>query len=77
VIAAASIGIAVITIGSGIYSGSSVFASHSFEAGVAGSNIPQNTYVRLDGLTVPPGGVLPIYDASELRFRTLFAQGTL
>jgi hypothetical protein len=53
----------IAAIGGGIYGGS-VFASHSFEAGVAGSNIPQNTHVRLDGLTLPPGGVLPIYDAS-------------
>jgi hypothetical protein len=44
--------------------GSTVFASHSFELGVAGSNIPQNTHIRLDGLTLPPGGVLPLYDAS-------------
>jgi hypothetical protein len=44
--------------------GGSVFASHSFELGVAGTNIPQNTHIRLDGLTLPPGGVLPLYDAS-------------
>jgi hypothetical protein len=44
--------------------GGSVFASHSFELGVTGSNIPQNTHIRLDGLTLPPGGVLPLYDSS-------------
>jgi hypothetical protein len=43
---------------------SSVFASHSFELGVSGSTIPDNTHIRLDGLTLPPGGVLPVYDAS-------------
>lgn len=43
---------------------SSVFASHSFEVGVSGSTIPDNTHIRLDGLTLPPGGVLPVYDAS-------------
>ncbi len=44
--------------------GGTVFASHSFEAGVSGNSIPDNTHVRLDGLTLPPGGVLPLYDAS-------------
>lgn len=44
--------------------GGTVFASHSFEAGVSGSNIPDNTHVRLDGLILPPGGVLPLYDSS-------------
>jgi hypothetical protein len=43
---------------------SSVFASHSFELGVAGGSMPDNTHIRLDGLTLPPGGVLPVYDAS-------------
>lgn len=43
---------------------SSVFASHSFEIGVLGGTIPDNTHIRLDGLTLPPGGVLPVYDAS-------------
>lgn len=50
-------------IGGGIYGGS-VFASHSFEAGVASDSIPQNIHIRLDGLTLPQGGVLPLYDAS-------------
>lgn len=44
--------------------GGTVFASHSFEAGVSGDTIPDNTHVRLDALTLPPGGVLPLYDAS-------------
>lgn len=48
-----------------IYGGSTtVFASHSFEAGVQGDNIPDNTHIRLDGLTLPHTGVLPVYDAS-------------
>ena len=43
---------------------SSVFASHSFEVGVSGGSIPDNTHIRLDGLTLSPGGVLPLYDSS-------------
>lgn len=43
---------------------SSVFASHSFELGVSGNSVPDNTHIRLDGLILPPGGVLPVYDAS-------------
>jgi hypothetical protein len=43
---------------------SSVFASHSFELGVSEGTIPDNTHIRLDGLTLPPGGVMPLYDAS-------------
>lgn len=50
--------------GGGIYGISAVFASHSFEAGVVGNSLPDNTHIRLDGLTLPPGGVLPVYDAS-------------
>jgi hypothetical protein len=41
-----------------------VFASHSFEAGVSGDNIPDNTHVNLNGITLPPLGVVPLYDAS-------------
>ena len=41
-----------------------VFASHSYEAGVLGDSIPDNTHVNLNGVTLPPGGVLPVYDAS-------------
>jgi hypothetical protein len=43
---------------------SSVFASHSFELGVAGDSLPDNTHIRLDGLTLPPAGAMPLYDAS-------------
>jgi len=41
-----------------------VYASHTFEAGVSGDNIPDNTHVDLSGLILPPGGVVPLYDAS-------------
>ncbi len=41
-----------------------VFASHSFEAGVQGDSIPDNTHVNLNGVRLPPGGVLPVYDSS-------------
>ena len=41
-----------------------VFASHSFEAGVQGDNIPDNTHVDLSNLTLPELGVVPLYDAS-------------
>ena len=44
--------------------GGTVYASHSFEAGVDGSNIPDNTHIRLDGMTLPAGGVFPLYDSS-------------
>ena len=44
--------------------GGTVYASHSFEAGVEGNNIPDNTHIRLDGMTLPAGGVFPLYDAS-------------
>ncbi len=47
-----------------IYGSSTVLASHSFEAGVQGNTIPDNTHIRLDGLTLLPTGVLPVYDAS-------------
>lgn len=40
------------------------FASHSFEAGVEGSNIPDNTHIRLDGMTLQHGSIFPLYDAS-------------
>ena len=40
------------------------FASHSFEAGVAIGTIPDNTHIRLDGMTLPAGGVFPLYDSS-------------
>jgi hypothetical protein len=44
--------------------GGTVFASHSFEAGVKGDNIPDNTHIRLDGMTLEPAAVFPLYDAS-------------
>jgi hypothetical protein len=44
--------------------GGTVYASHSFEAGVATGTIPDNTHIRLDGMTLPAGGVFPLYDAS-------------
>ena len=40
------------------------FASHSFEAGVSGDNIPDNTHIVLNGITLGPGEVMPVYDAS-------------
>ena len=41
-----------------------VYASHSYEAGVQGDAIPDNTHIDLSQLTLPPGGVFPLYDAS-------------
>jgi hypothetical protein len=41
-----------------------VLANHSFEAGVAGSNIPDNTHIKLDGVKLKKTAVLPLYDAS-------------
>lgn len=66
-LSAVALGLAMAAIGMFAYSngyGGAVFASHSFEAGVSGNNIPDNTHVRLDGLSLPAGGVLPVYDAS-------------
>jgi len=40
------------------------YASHSFEAGVAEGTIPDNTHIRLDGMTLSSGGVFPLYDSS-------------
>ena len=56
----AGIALLAITLSFGGYS----FASHSFEAGVAEGVIPDNTHIRLDGMTLPAGGVLPLYDSS-------------
>ena len=39
-------------------------ASHSFELGVAGGSLPDNTHVRLNGIVLGPGDVLPVYDSS-------------
>ncbi|AFU59791.1 MAG: hypothetical protein QXX64_06105 [Nitrososphaera sp.] len=63
-LAAVAIAVASTAILLTIYGSTTVFASHSFEAGVSGDNIPDNTHIRLDGLTLPPAGVLPVYDAS-------------
>src|SRR5688500_9904592 len=41
-----------------------VYASHSYEAGVQGDAIPDNTHIDLSQLTLPSTGVLPLYDAS-------------
>lgn len=40
------------------------YASHSFEAGVSGDNIPDNTHIVLNGITLAPGELMPVYDAS-------------
>lgn len=44
--------------------GGYAFASHSFEAGVKGDTIPDNTHIRLDGITLNQGTVFPLYDSS-------------
>ena len=41
-----------------------VDASHSYEAGVQGDAIPDNTHIDLSQLTLPSAGVFPLYDAS-------------
>jgi hypothetical protein len=41
-----------------------VYASHSYEAGVQGDAIPDNTHIDLSNLTLPSTGVLPLYDSS-------------
>ena len=41
-----------------------VYASHSYEAGVQGDNIPDNTHINLVNLTLPFLGVFPLYDSS-------------
>lgn len=41
-----------------------VYASHSYEAGVQGDNISDNTHIDLSGVTLPPAGVFPLYDSS-------------
>ena len=41
-----------------------IYASHSYEAGVQGDNIPDNTHIDLSGVTLPPAGVFPLYDSS-------------
>ena len=44
--------------------GGYAFGSHSFEAGVKGDTVPDNTHIRLDGMTLAPGAIFPLYDAS-------------
>jgi hypothetical protein len=39
-------------------------ASHSVEAGVPIGTIPDNTHIRLDGMTLTSGVVFPLYDSS-------------
>ena len=58
----AILGTAILTIA--ITFGGYAFASHSFEAGVSGDNIPDNTHISLNGITLAPGEVMPVYDAS-------------
>jgi hypothetical protein len=41
-----------------------VYASHSYEAGVQGDAIPDNTHIDLSQLTLPSAGVFPLYDSS-------------
>ena len=41
-----------------------VYASHSYEAGVQGDNIPDNTHIDLSQLILPSAGVFPLYDSS-------------
>ncbi|KAF6246106.1 hypothetical protein [Nitrosopumilus sp. b2] len=56
------VGTAILTIA--LSFGGYSFASHSFEAGVSGDNIPDNTHITLNGITLGPGEVMPLYDAS-------------
>jgi len=44
--------------------GGYAFGSHSFEAGVKGDTVPDNTHIRLDGMTLATGAIFPLYDAS-------------
>jgi hypothetical protein len=41
-----------------------VYASHSYEAGVQGDAIPDNTHIDLSQLILPSAGVFPLYDSS-------------
>ena len=56
--------VAAVLAAAGALYGGTVFASHSFELGTVGNTLPDNTHVRLDGLSLPRGAVLPLYDAS-------------
>jgi len=44
--------------------GGTVYASHSFEVGTSAGSLPDNTHIRLDGMILAPGAILPVYDAS-------------
>ncbi len=44
--------------------GGYAFGSHSFEAGVKGDTVPDNTHIRLDGMTLATGAIFPLYDSS-------------
>ncbi len=44
--------------------GGFAFASHTFETGVKGDSLPDNTHIRLNDLTLSQYEVLPVYDAS-------------
>lgn len=44
--------------------GGYAFGSHSFEAGVKGDTVPDNTHIRLDGMILATGAIFPLYDAS-------------
>ena len=58
----------LLTLGSLLLMPNDVFASHSYEAGVQGDNIPDNTHIDLSQLAsqlaLPPAGVFPLYDSS-------------
>lgn len=41
-----------------------IYASHSYEAGVQGDNIPDNTHIDLSQLILPSTGAFPLYDSS-------------
>lgn len=58
----AIIGVTILSIG--LAYGGNVFASHSFETGTATGTLPDNTHIRLDGMTLAPGDVFPLYDSS-------------
>jgi hypothetical protein len=40
------------------------YASHSFELGVSAGTVPDNTHIRLSGITLNSGDIFPLYDSS-------------
>jgi hypothetical protein len=58
----------LLSLGSSLMMPLEVFASHSYEAGVQGDAIPDNTHIDLSQLVdeqaLPPAGVFPLYDSS-------------